>query len=99
MQVSRASDQRTDPLRSAELVGGNRDQVDIRPADIEMNTPNHLDGIDVQQATGAMNNGSRRLDRLNDPGLVVGRHDGDEWRVKTLRLQFIEALLQGRYID
>src|SRR5216684_8062536 len=99
MQSWRSLDQRAHPLRSAQLMGGNRYKIGARGADIERNASGHLDSIDMQHAAGSVDEGGSGPDRLDDAGLVVSRHDRDERRTRTLPLQLNEAVLQGPDVD
>ena len=73
--------QRPDALGTAELVGGEREQIHAEPPDGHGNLADRLDGVGVKD--GAAIAGDRRqlchgLDRAD---LIVGVHDRDDPRV------------------
>ena len=69
-----AGDQRAGALRSAQLVGGEDQEVGTDFLQIERNAPGRLYRVDQQQATMPVYDGRRLADRLDDAGFVVDRH-------------------------
>ncbi len=62
-------------------MGGEREQIDTEPVDVQVEEAGRLHGVGVDQGT-AFPRQSRDLgDRLNGPDLVVGEHDADEKRI------------------
>src|SRR5690606_34815145 len=77
----RSSDLHPDPFGAAELVAGDREQVDVVEGDLLGHR--RLDGVAVDEdAVGHRPHGGGDLrHRLDDAGLVVGPHDGHHRRL------------------
>ena len=70
----------------------NRYKIGLQFIDIKRNFTECLDRIDVQQATGAVNDFGDLRDRLHRAGLVIGEHDRDQRR-RTVR-QHVAQMIQ-----
>ena len=72
-------------LRGVHLVAGDGEQVDVLErglgAEVEGELAGGLDGVGVEESAGGVGDGGEFGDGLDDAGLVVGEHDGDEPRV------------------
>ena len=73
--------QSADALRTVELVGGDREQVDSEGFDVERNPPRRLYRVGVKEHTVAMRDLGQFADRLQSSGDVVGGHDRNKPRV------------------
>jgi len=66
-------------------VAGDSEEVDIfegaAGAEIERQLAGDLHGVGVEESAGGVGDGGERCDGLDDAGLVIGEHDGDEFGV------------------
>ena len=78
-----ANPQRAGPLGTAELVAGQRQQVDAQVADVHAGLAHGLDGIGVEDGAGVVGHSRQLDDGLQRANLVVGVHHRDQgglWR-------------------
>ena len=57
-----------------------------------------MDRIHVHHAAAGMSDVGRRTNRLDDPGFVVGRHDGDQGAL-TIRGELAQPQIRSAKID
>jgi Ca-activated chloride channel family protein len=76
-----ADPERTDPLRRVDLVAGDGQEIDSQPLDVEVDLPERLHRIGVNDHTALAAGVRDLLNRLQHARLVVGEHYGHEPRV------------------
>ncbi len=84
--VAAANIKRAYTLRSVNLVGGDRQQVDIVLLHVHGNLADRLHAIDREDNAVFLGNLADFLDRIDDADLIVGVHDGDQNRLRRDRL-------------
>ena len=73
-----APDERAGPLWTAKLVRGDRHQVCAKRANVARNSARPLHRINVKNTACRMHDVGDFCDRLDNPGLVVGKHYGNQ---------------------
>src|ERR1043166_8665428 len=98
-RFDRSSDldeKRPHALRRADLVTGDRQEIDAEIVDLGRNLPDGLRGIGMKEDATVVSDARARRDRLNGPDLVVGVHDADENGARRDRLaQIVGGDLSG----
>src|SRR5205814_196296 len=79
-RIGLADIQRADSLRSAQLVGGEREQVNGKLREIERELADGLRGVAMKQDASLAAVFADFANRIERTDLVVGEHDGDEPR-------------------
>src|SRR5205823_984935 len=78
--------QRSDALRSVELVRADGDQIHLHLLDVEGQLANALHGVAVEQDPLLLADGADLGNRLHRPDLVVREHDRDQDRLVRHRV-------------
>ena len=68
----------TDAFRRVKFVRGEREEIDVGRADVELEFAGRLHGVSVEQRAFAVADGGEFLDGKNHAGLVVRPHRGDD---------------------
>jgi hypothetical protein len=87
MQRLIALDESADPLGATDLVRGERHKISPEVVDIAYNAAGALDRIDMHEGARSMGQRGRPRNRLNNSGLIIGEHDGDQRPLALLAAQ------------
>ena len=92
-----ADEEDSNAFGGVHLVPGEGEEVDVFEGafggEVERELAGDLDGVGVEEGSGFVGDGGQFLDGLDDAGLVVGVHDGDEFGVGP------EGGFEGRGFD
>ena len=73
-----ANIQRADTLGCAEFVAADGEKVDAQLTHADRNAAGRLDAVGVEESAGGTREGGDLAHRLQDAGLIIGVHDGDQ---------------------
>src|SRR6202035_1738604 len=88
-RVAATNVKRTDSLRAIDLVPGDRQQVDIVLLDVYWDFANSLHTIDGKDNAVLLGNLADFRHRIDDANLIVGIHDGDQYRLRRNRFAHV----------
>ena len=95
----RSQNQRADPDRTTDLVGGERGEFGAAEVGGEVEPRGRLDGVGVKRDPGASEPLRDPRDRLHSASLVVGGHDRHDGSVGTSRLHHARWVDDALFVD